>query len=177
MNVVDIVILLLLVLSALAGYRSGLIQSVVSLLGLIAGIAVASWHYKRFGAELEPMVHSRALADAIWFCLIAIAVMLVAGVLGMLLKGLVHGIGLGWLDKGLGLLFGILRGALLATLCIVVLAAFFPDTTWLGQARLSRYFLGSVHLTTRMTPKELKEKIWNGLKVLEQDAPEWLHPK
>jgi len=177
MNIVDIVILLLLVLSAILGYRSGLVQCVMSLVGLIAGIAIASWQYKRFGAELAPTVQSRALADAIWFCIIAIAVMLVASLLGMLLKGVVHGIGLGWLDKGLGLLFGFLRGALLATLCIVVLAAFFPDTRWLGDAQLSRYFLGSVHLTARMTPKELKEKIQNGLKVLEQDAPEWLHPK
>jgi membrane protein required for colicin V production len=177
MNVVDLVILLLLALSALSGYRSGLIQCFFSLAGLIAGIAVASWHYKRFAYEFAPVVHSQALSNAIWFCLIALAVMLVAGVLGMLMKGLVHGIGLGWLDKGLGLIFGLLRGALLATLCIVILAAFYPDTRWLGDAQLSRYFLGSAHLTTRMTPDELKGKIQYGLAVLEQDTPEWLRPK
>jgi membrane protein required for colicin V production len=177
MNLVDIVILFLLVLSAILGFRTGLIQSFFSLAGLIAGIAVASWHYKRFANELAPMVHSKALADAIWFCLIAIAVMLVAGVLGMLVKGLVHGIGLGWLDKLLGLIFGLLRGAVLATLCIVILAAFYSNTLWLADAQLSRYFLGSAQLTTRMTPDELKEKILNGLHVLEQDAPVWLNQK
>jgi membrane protein required for colicin V production len=174
MNVVDLVILLLLALSALSGYRSGLIQCVFSLAGLIAGIAVASWHYKRFAYEFAPVVHSQALADAIWFCLIALAVMLVAGLLGMLVRGLVHGVGLGWLDKALGLIFGLLRGAVLATLCIVILAAFYPDTRWLGDAQLSRYFLGSAHMTTRMTPDELKEKVLHGLHVLEQDAPIWL---
>lgn len=177
MNLVDIVILLLLLLSAILGFRSGLIQCLFSLAGLIAGIAVASWHYKRFSGELAPIVHSRALADAIWFCLIALAVMLVAGVLGMLVKGLVHGIGLGWLDKLLGLIFGLLRGAVLATLCIVMLAAFYPDTNWLGDAQLSRYFLGSAHLTTQMTPDELKNKILHGLHVLEEDTPTWLRPK
>lgn len=177
MTLVDIVILLLLALSAISGFRSGLIQCVFSLAGLIAGIAVASWHYKRFAYEFAPVVHSQAISDAIWFCLIALAVMLVAGLLGMLVKGLVHGVGLGWLDSGLGLIFGLLRGAVLATLCIVILAAFFPDTLWLGNAQLSRYFLGSAHLTTRMTPEELTKKIQHGLLVLEQDTPNWLRPK
>ena len=65
MNVVDIAIVLLLLLSAILGFRSGLIQSVFSLLGLIAGIAVASWNYKRFAFQLAEMVHSMALAEAI----------------------------------------------------------------------------------------------------------------
>ena len=177
MNVVDIVILLLLVVSALSGFRSGLIQCVLSLVGLLAGIAVACWNYKRFAYEFAPVVHSQAVSAAICFCLIALAVMLVAGLLGMLIKGLVHGVGLGWLDSALGLIFGLLRGAVLATLCIVILAAFYPDTRWLSDAQLSRYFLGSAHLTSRMSPKELEEKIQDGLAVLEQDTPNWLRPK
>ena len=175
MNLVDLVILLLLAASAVVGFRSGLIQSIFSLAGLIAGIAIASWNYMHFAVELEPMVHSLALAEAIWFCLIAIAVMMVAGIIGFLIKGLIHGVGLGWLDKTLGLVFGLLQGAVLVTLCIIVLAAFFPDTKLLGDAQLSRYFLGSAHVTTHMTPDELKEKIMKGLHVLEKDAPPWLH--
>jgi membrane protein required for colicin V production len=177
MNLVDLVILLLLIVSAITGFRSGLIQCVFSLAGLIAGIAIASWNYKHFAVDLTSTVHSRALAEAIVFGLIALAVMLVAGLLGMLIKGVVHGVGLGWLDKFLGLIFGILRGAVLVTLCIVILAAFYPDTSWLGKARLSRYFLGSAHLTTHMTPEELKDRIMYGLHVLEKDAPVWLESK
>jgi uncharacterized membrane protein required for colicin V production len=97
--------------------------------------------------------------------------------LGMLIKGLVHGVGLGWLDRALGLIFGLLRGAVLATLCILILAAFFPDTRWLGDAQLSKYFLGSADLTIRMTPDELANKIQYGLGVLKQDTPNWLRPK
>ena len=177
MSLVDIVIVLLLVLSAILGFRTGLIRCVFSLAGLIAGIAVASWNYRQFGYQFASVMHSQALSDAICFCLIAIVVMIVAGLLGLLIKSLVHGIGLGWLDSTLGLIFGLLRGALLATLCIVILAAFYPDTRWLGDAQLSRYFLGSAHITTRMTPKELREKIQYGLVVLEQDTPNWLRPK
>jgi membrane protein required for colicin V production len=177
MNPVDIAIVLLLILSGALGFRSGLIQSVFSLLGLIAGIAIASWNYKHFADELYPLLHNKPLSEAIWFCLIALAVMLMAGLAGLLLKKVIHGVGLGWLDKLTGLIFGLLRGALLVVLCIVTLAAFFPDTRWLGDARLAKYFLGTAHLTTQMTPTDLKEKIMTGLRVLEQDSPEWLKRK
>jgi membrane protein required for colicin V production len=75
------------------------------------------------------------------------------------------------------LIFGLLRGAVLVTLCIVTLAAFFPETSWLENAQLARYFLGTAHLTTQMTPEELKDRILHGLGVLEEDAPKWLHAK
>ena len=177
MNFVDVVILILIVMSAVAGFRSGLIRSIFSLTGLILGIVIASWNYKRIADERMPLLHSRPLSEAIWFCLLALGVMLAAGLIGLLVKKVVHGIGLGWLDKLAGLVFGFLRGAVLVTLCIVTLAAFFPDTHWLGDAKLAKYFLGSAHLTTNMTPNELKHKILDGLRVLETDAPKWLHPK
>jgi len=176
MSAVDIAILVLVVLSAALGFRSGLIQSIFSLVGLIAGIAVASWHYKEFAAKLTPYFHRKGVDEAIAYCAIAITVMAVAGIMGLLLKKLIHGVGLGWVDKLAGLAFGLLRGALLVTLCIVALAAFFPDTRWLGDAQLAKYFLGSVHLTTQMTPQDLKHRILGGLRVLRKDSPEWLHP-
>jgi len=177
MNVVDIAIVLLLVLSAIQGYRTVLIQSIFSLVGLILGIAVASWNYKHFADDLWPLLHNKPLSEAIWFCLLALAVMIAAGLIGMLIKNVVHGVGLAWLDKLTGLVFGFLRGALLVVLCIVTLAAFFPDTRWLGDSQLSKYFLGTAHLTTQMTPDDLKHRILEGLRVLEKDTPEWLHPE
>jgi len=176
MNPVDIAILVLVILSAALGFRSGLIQSIFSLIGLIAGIAIASWHYKEFAAELTPHIHSKGADEAIAYCLIAIVVMIAAGVAGWLLKKLIHGVGLGWIDKLTGMAFGLVRGALLVTLCIVTLAAFFPDTRWLGDAQLAKYFLGTVHLTTQMTPQDLKHRILEGLHVLRKDSPAWLHP-
>jgi len=177
MSLVDIVIVLVLIASAIQGYRSGLITSVASLLGLIGGIAIASWQYPRFVGIFVPILRSDALSDAVSFALVALVVMILAGLIGMLLKSLIHGIGLGWLDRITGLFFGLLRGALLITLCIVTLAAFFPNTRSLGDAQLAKYFMGTAHLTTHMTPEELKARILRGLHELEKDSPNWLHPK
>ena len=77
MNLVDIVILLLLAVSAFAGFRSGLIRCVFSLAGLLAGIVIASWNYKHVAAQFPVVAQSQALTDAIWFCVIAIVVIFI----------------------------------------------------------------------------------------------------
>ena len=176
MNPVDIVIVVVLILSALIGFQAGLIQSVASLFGLVAGIAYASWNFRIVAARLMPLLHDRTMSEALGFCLLVFLVMLVFALIGMVLKKIIHGIGLGWLDRLIGMLFGFLQGALLVTLGIVTIAAFYPTTQWMGNTQLGKYFLGSVHLTTQMTPHDLKQRIMDGLHVLQKDSPVWLHP-
>lgn len=177
MNIVDIAIVLMLVLSAVLGFRSGLISSIFSLFGLLAGIAIASWNYARLAEQFTPMMHSRAAADALWFCLIAIGVMIAAGLAGLVLKKVVHGVGLGWIDRILGLFFGLLRGAALATLCVTVLVAFFPQTLWLGNAQLPHYLMNSLNLTVQAAPGEFQQKVTDGLQTLERQSARWLQEK
>ena len=174
MNIVDIAIVLMLVLSAILGFRSGLIRCVASLIGLIAGIAIASWNYEQLAQRYSPGIHSRPTADALWFCVIAIGVMIVAGLIGWLLSKMIHGIGLGWLDRILGLFFGLLRGAVLASLCVTVLVAFFPETLWLGSAQLPHYLISSLDLTVDAAPGEFQKKVSDGLQKLEQQSARWI---
>ena len=63
------------------------------------------------------MLHSEMIADAIGFLLIAIVVMLLAGLLGSILSKAVHKVGLGCLDSLAGAVFGFFQGALLVTVC------------------------------------------------------------
>jgi membrane protein required for colicin V production len=177
MNLMDVVIVLLIALSAVVGFQSGLIRSVFSLVGLILGFSIASWNYARVAAQLTPYTHNPALSNVISFCLIALLVMVAVGALGYMLKTVIHAVGLGWLDRITGLFFGVLSGAVLVTVLIVVLAAFYPSTNWLDGSRLTRYFLGSAHISVNVTPDELKQRIVDGLNVLEKDSPAWLRPR
>jgi membrane protein required for colicin V production len=177
MHIVDIFIALLLILNAVFGYRSGLIRSVASLIGLAAGIAIAGWNYTRFDVYVAPIIHNEALRAAVSFIVIALVVMVVFGLIGLLLKKVIHGIGLGWLDSLLGLCFGLLRGALVVTLCIGILLAFYPDSSWLESSRLAGYFLRSVDVTIQMQPGELRKRTERGLEILRKDSKQLLHPK
>jgi uncharacterized membrane protein required for colicin V production len=88
----------------------------------------------------------------------------------------VHRIGLGCLDRLAGGAFGFLQGALLIVLSILVIVAFFPKAHWLAEARLPKYFFGACHLSTQVSPEELAHRVREGLLMMEQRAPEWMHP-
>ena len=172
----DWIIVVVLVLSAIGGLSQGFFRSVFSLAGLVAGLAVAAWNYGRVAALLRPLLKNEAVDDTIGFIAIALVVMAIAGLAGTLLHKTFHRMGLGCLDRLAGGVFGLIQGALLVTVCILVAVAFFPQAHWLADARLPRLFFGACHVSTRVTPADLGDRIRRGLDLLEQQTPLWMHP-
>jgi membrane protein required for colicin V production len=173
---VDWAIVIVLVLSAFGGLAQGFLRSACSLLGLLFGLAIAAWNYARVAALFIYLVRIEAIADVVAFLLIAFVVMGIAGLAGTLLSKTIDKMGLGCVDRLAGAAFGLLQGALLVTLCILVTVAFFPSARWLTQASLPRLFFGACRLSTEMSPAELAERVRTGLRMLERESPEWLHP-
>jgi membrane protein required for colicin V production len=177
MGWVDWIILAVLVGSVVGGMAQGFFRSVCSLLGLILGIALASWNYARAAVVFKPIVRIDAVADAIAFLLIAILVMCLANVVGIVLKKMFHWMGLGCLDIIGGTIVGFVQGVLLVTVCILVTVAFFPQTEWLTQAKFPKMFFGALHVSTQVSPDALSGKVLDGLKKLEKESPQWMHEK
>jgi membrane protein required for colicin V production len=176
MSLVDLAIVVVIVLTVLEGLNQGFFRSVFSLGGLVLGLALAAWNYGLIAALVLPLVHIPAVANVTGFLLIALIVMGLAGVAGRILYKVFHYVGLGWLDRLGGAVFGFFQGALLVTLVILATVAFFPKAHWLTEAALPRYFFGACHLSTRMDPAELAERVRKGLRALEDESPQWLHP-
>jgi uncharacterized membrane protein required for colicin V production len=102
--------------------------------------------------------------------------MFIANILGSVMSRAVHRMGLGCLDRIAGGAFGFLQGALMVTLIILVVVVFFPQAHWLAEARLPKFFFGVCHLSARVSPTELAERVRSGLQMMEQHAPQWMHP-
>jgi membrane protein required for colicin V production len=176
MQLVDWAIVIVMVMAALAGLTQGFFRSVCSLGGLLLGLAIAAWNYERIARLVLPLVRVEAVANAIGFLLIALLVMALAGVIGNLVAKTLRQLGLGWLDALVGAAFGVLQGAVLVMLVVLVTLAFFPTARWLAEAKLPRVFFGACHLTTHMSPAELADRVRHALKALEEESPEWMHP-
>lgn len=175
MTLVDWIIVVVVAAAVLGGIARGFFRSAFSLAGLVLGLAVASWNYWRLAAILKPVVKSVEAANAIAFLVIAFLVMAVAAVLGALLAKMFEKVGLGCLDRMAGAVFGFVEGMVFVTLCILVTVAFFPKTQWLTEARLPRYFFGALHVSTRVTPERLADRVRKELHTLEEESPEWMH--
>jgi membrane protein required for colicin V production len=177
LTLVDWAIFAAVALSVLAGISQGFFRSICSLGGLVLGLAVAAWNYRIVAAPIDSVMHSEEAANILGFILIAMLVMVVAGILGTLLYRTFQTIGLGCLDRLAGAVFGFFQGVLLVTLVILATVAFYPQARWLTDARLPRHFFAALHLSVSVTPEQLSDRVRRGLRLLEGETPDWLHPR
>jgi membrane protein required for colicin V production len=176
MTLVDWAVIAILAIAFFSGLAQGFFRSICGLGGLILGLAVAAWNYHHLAAILDRFIRVEAASDAVAFALILIVVILVTGLIGNVLAKTFKLIGLGWLDALAGGAFGLLQGALLVTILILVTVAFFPQTRWIADARLPQDFFGAAHLGSNITPAQLGDRIREGLRQWERESPKWLHP-
>jgi membrane protein required for colicin V production len=166
MSWVDLLIVAVILISVISAFVDGLLIELFSLGGVVAGLMLGAADYGRLAPWLERWIANPETADLVAFLLIALGVMVIAGLLGRLLRGAVHHIGLGFFDRVLGALFGFVKGFVLVTLIVMGIAAFLPRTDWLKSSRLAPMFLTAAHSGSRITPVELGEKIRQGVRLL-----------
>lgn len=140
MTVADVLILLIVMGSTLVGALRGFIREAVSVAFWILAIW-AAWH---FGPAVEPHLGG-LLADpnvAPWVgrLVILVLVLVVGWVVGMLLSYFTRTLGLGPLDRVIGLFFGIVRGMMLVGLMVMGGELLhLNQEDWWGRSRLIPY--------------------------------------
>lgn len=133
----DVLILLILLGSTLIGVLRGFIREAVS----VAFWILAIWAAWQFGPVVEPHLGG-LLADpniAPWVgrLVILILVLLVGWVAGMLLSYFTRSLGLGPLDRVIGLMFGVVRGLVLVGLVVIGGELLhLNQEPWWGQSKL-----------------------------------------
>lgn len=125
MNYYDIAAAILLLYSAWKGFSSGLIVSVLSLAGLIAGVYVAlylSGFARDFLSDNFNLqgIYLKTAAFALTFLAVIIGVHLLAKILEKILNAAA----LGPLNKVAGAAFGLFKGALIISVLLLVINTF-----------------------------------------------------
>ena len=135
MNWVDVTLLVVLVLSILLGLWRGLVYEVLSVAGWVVAF-IAAQRYASAMAEALPMDgFSPALRIAAGFAVIFVGVAFTAGLVSWLVKKLVASVGLRPVERVLGAVFGLARGALilLAAATVVNMTPLRTDPAWVGS--------------------------------------------
>ncbi len=170
----DWVLIALLFYSTLRAFLRGLLREIFSLIGLIAGVLLASWNYAGLAPHLVHWITPLATAEIVAFLLIAAAVVVACSLAGRFLHTGADAIGLGFLDRLLGAGFGLARGGLLGVACMMILVAFDPRSNWVQNSRLSPYFLAGAHGVSFVVPHDLGQQIANGAAQLKHTVPDWI---
>lgn len=163
----DWAIVAVIAVSVLLALLQGFFVEVCALGGLIAGVILAGQYYLNVVPWVGRLVHGYAASHAVAFLLVALAVMLAAGILGRVLRWILRRVGLGWADRLAGGAFGLVKGYVLVALALAALVAFFPHQPWLEQSQLVPYFMPGAHGSATVLPRDLGVRIQTGLHRLE----------
>lgn len=110
----------ILLASLLVGAWRGLVVEVMSLLSWVAAFILAQW-FAPDAAALLPMGNaSEAARYAAGFVLVFVATLFAGALIGFVLSKLLSAVGLGFINRLLGALFGLLRGVVLILAATVV---------------------------------------------------------
>lgn len=158
----DGLLLLIVVVSTLLAFRRGIIRVLLSIAGFVVGLMLAAWNYVEFATWLHQWILSMAAAEVTAFLAILFGVMVVASIVGSVVRRVVKTVGLGFVDRLLGALFGLFRGVLLGVAVMLAVAAFVPDSPWLRKSTLAPYFLAGSHAVSFVVPEQLAMRIAHG---------------
>jgi membrane protein required for colicin V production len=174
MNPLDWLLAILLTYSIIRAALRGFFQEAFALAGLILGFLFACWFYRSSAVALKGLITSPQLAQLAAFLLILAATMIVASLLGKILRRTVSAVGLGFMDRLGGALFGLLRGALLGVTLLLAITAFLPTAPWIQTSKLTPYFLRAAHAVSFVMPTDLRLRLLNGLDPAKHTTPDWI---
>ena len=161
MNWLDIVLIIVVGASVLGGLVKGFARMMVGFIAAIVAVICGMWFYGTAGYYLLPYVSHKGIANLLGFLAIFFGIVLLGAVAGKLLGLIFKWTGLSWLDRLMGVGFGVLRGLLLAVAFVLALMAFSPTKPpdSVVGSRFAPYVIDAAHICAAVAPREVKEGV------------------
>ena len=157
---IDYAILAIVGISGVISLMRGFIREALSLAGWIAAFWIALAFSGRVAAWLDGYVSVPSVRVGIAFAAIFFGVLLVCGIVLRLAGLLVERTGMSGTDRTLGIVFGVLRGIVIAGL-LVLLAGLtpLPLDPWWDQSIFLPHFVEFANELRAFLPPEIQQQI------------------
>jgi len=169
-NWLDVVLGIILAASVVAGLAKGLARTIVGFAACVIGLLCGLWLYGTAGSFLLPYVSSHGIANFIGFLLVFVGTMAFGALLGRMFAVLFKWAGLGWLDRLAGGVFGLVRGALIAAVIVMLLLAFTPKPPprSVVGSRIAPYVMDAARVMAAIAPRELRDGVRQSYEKVKQ---------
>lgn len=159
-TVFDYVVLFVLGCSVLVGTLRGLVREILSLVGWIAAFLLASAWCDQLALLLPEVIPGTTVRLIVAFVALFFGVKLLAMLLTMTFDALLKASGLVVVDRGLGSLFGLARGAVIVLAGVLVCGTTaLPRQAFWKEAMLSPLAESAARLTLPLLPGELEQHV------------------
>ncbi len=165
MNWLDIILIVIMVLTAIVGIFKGLVKQFIGLVAVIAGLVLASLYYEGAAGIFETFVKNQLLSNFLGFLLIFVAVLIAGGILGHLITKAMKG-PLAIVNRLFGGVFGAIKGVLICGILVFALFTFQVAKPALETSVLAPVCLGVTRAAINMIPQDLRAKFNSSYKQI-----------
>lgn len=157
-GILDLVFIVILAISILLGLIRGAIREVLSLVGLGASVYLAF----KFSDTLSKTYVSQIFEDTrisyiVTFVLIIVATLFAVTLINLFFSQLLKASGLSFVNRFLGMIFGILRGMVICCILVLIIG-FVPGITsknWWKESSLAPIFKNTTKTSLKYLPDEV----------------------
>ena len=167
MNFADIVIVIILIIGLLSGLAKGFVRGLFGLVALVLGVMIAASTYELVATSVMNFVPGDRAPEVVSFALIFLVVILAIGFLGRVISKALKLAALGWLDRLMGGLLGIVMASIItALLLLVAVMAGFGDMKTLRESRLAPNVLHLTDVIVSIVPEDARQHFETGYEDL-----------
>ena len=139
LNQIDTVIIIVVAISSAFGLWRGLVKELLSLLSWIAALLVARVYGEPLARLLVNMIESESIRYVTAFVLLFVIVIMIGTLINHFVAKLFTVTGLKFLDRLLGVVFGLARGTVIVLVILFILNVFVSETEWWQESTLIPY--------------------------------------
>jgi membrane protein required for colicin V production len=160
-NTLDLIVLLVIGVSGLFAFARGFVREALSIGAWIASGFVAIYGFPHARPIARDLIGNPTVADVVAAAVLFLGALVILTLATAALASRVKGSSLSALDRTLGFIFGLVRGAVIACLAWLVLVWAWPESEWpdwAREARLKPFLATGAETLKGLVPGQIREK-------------------
>ena len=158
---IDAGVIGLVLVSGLCAFFRGFIREVLAIAGWVGASIATLWAFPTVSPMTRQWIGQVLIADGVAIISVFVLVLIVVSLISHALATRVHATSMGALDRSLGFLFGLARGAVIvciAYLIVSMLAASDEDPAWLKGARTLPVVRSGAEMLYGLMPGQMRTR-------------------
>ena len=138
MNFLDIIIVFIIAFCLIRGLFRGIVREISSIVGVVAGFYGAYNYYPMLSPHFIKWISSPVYRNLLGFFILFCVILVLVSLAAVLIRYFLNIVFLGWVDRLCRMIFGGIKGILIASVLFIILTTFLPRNSGvLVNSRLS----------------------------------------
>jgi membrane protein required for colicin V production len=159
MSWIDLIIVVIVIISALISLVRGFVKESISLASWVLAGFIALRYFAPLAELLEPYVESPTIRTGSAFAILFVSSLIIGAIVNFMASQAVSKTGLTGTDKSLGVVFGAARGLLIVTM-LVLLAGLtpMPSEPWWNDSAMIDFFSDMANWIKDILPQDIASR-------------------